>query len=86
MGEAMNGPKIGETYERCGHAKEGQQHFWNRRGRWIALCPACHKLFAARTPIALVRAVRTESTQLRESTQSKPKSATLAHLLGKGPR
>jgi len=63
----MNGPQIGEKYDRCPHASDGQQHFWHSKGRWIALCPACHKLFAARKPVALVGAVRTESVQIASS-------------------
>ena len=63
----MNGPQIGETYDRCPHASDGQQHFWHSKGRWIALCSACHKLFAARQPVALVGAVRTASVQIAAS-------------------
>jgi len=66
-GEHMNGPKIGEKYDRCPHAAEGKQHWWNSKGRWIALCPACHKLYGARKPVALVGAVRSESAQIASS-------------------
>lgn len=96
----MNGPKIGEKYDRCPHAAEGKQHWWNAKGRWIALCPVCHKLFALRKPVALVGAVRTESSQIVSSVafdvgvsktmagvaaqEATPKTGTLNRALGKG--
>jgi len=46
-------PRIGEEYRACNHAKPGQRHWWRSNGTWIALCPACHKLYAARRPVAL---------------------------------
>jgi hypothetical protein len=55
----MNRPRIGERYEACEHAKEGQQHWWSVKGRWIALCPACHKAFSAKKPVALKAATLT---------------------------
>ena len=49
----MTSPRIGEEYRACHHAKPGQRHWWRSKGTWIALCPACHKLYAARKPVAL---------------------------------
>jgi hypothetical protein len=63
----MNGPRIGERYQRCAHAADGGQHFWRSKSGWIGLCAACHKLFAARKPVALVWAVRATSVQLSRS-------------------
>ena len=52
-------PRIGERYEACRHAQEGQRRGGSVRGRGIALCPACHKLLAGKKPIALSGATMT---------------------------
>ncbi len=46
--QEMNRPRIGEPYEACEHATPGKQHWWSVKGRWIALCAACHKAFSAK--------------------------------------
>ena len=70
----MNRPRIGERYEACEHAKEGHQHWWSVQGRWIALCPACHKAFSAKRPVALKAAtlIRNDDRPLMELSQRKP--------------
>ena len=55
----MNRPRIGERYEACEHATPGKQHWWSVKGRWIALCPACHKAFSEKRPVALKAATLT---------------------------
>jgi len=80
----MNGPRIGERYEKCPHAKDGQRHWWRDRGRWLALCPACNKQFAARKPIALVGTtfVREEDSPLTTQQPSpRPSVGTIDRAL-----
>lgn len=70
----MNRPRIGEPYEACEHATPGKQHWWSVKGRWIALCAACHKAFAAKKPVALKAATlnRDDDRPLMDLSTRKP--------------
>ena len=87
MNKQNSRPRIGERYEACLHAKVGQRHWWSVKGRWIALCPACHKLFSARKPIALSGATMTrDDDRPLEMNLSERKPAVLNVSLPWEPR